>query len=376
MVWRPHIILFNLRTLYCLAILRSMRQISALLSSYQHYPDFNNSQNMAAIESIASGLRANYWTRRPSQRANFSLGRKFSASEAYFQNNTFTPIHDFNIPLPYYNWNFYNRPMKMNQHSKFQNPHVKISPPRSFEDLHRERTYLLSSLQQEDHKATELLKRLPPLEVLMQNPTSRSGHRKAKRQLGWLRHRLGETTKQEKSILARLGQLSWEIQSRERLVQIDCERREMERSMGVRQSSWLAPTSGFDARGTEFQPLGNYTWPPQQNYYSGDYFDSQQPRSLISDLATTNPQQGFASMNQVPFELPASVQPVEKIEHEEELVANNSNRSNSLTVAMPFGSATRQKRMSLPTLSSEWPNETNKIEEQEKHYVGYYIEGA
>src|SRR3982074_1727282 len=33
-------------------------------------------------------------------------------------------------------------------------------PPRSFEELHIERSYLLNSLQREDHKATELLKQI------------------------------------------------------------------------------------------------------------------------------------------------------------------------------------------------------------------------
>jgi hypothetical protein len=98
--------------------------------------------------------------------------------------------------------------------------------PRTFDVLHTERAYLLSCLQQENGKATELLKRILPLEEILVFTQVSHERRPAKKHLGWLRCRIKETTRQEKAILARLGQLSYEIQSRERWTQVESERQQ------------------------------------------------------------------------------------------------------------------------------------------------------
>ncbi|KAE9371491.1 hypothetical protein N431DRAFT_508133 [Stipitochalara longipes BDJ] len=104
--------------------------------------------------------------------------------------------------------------------------HIPPPHPRFFDELHSERTYLLDCLQIENHKATELLRSLPPLEErLVQNDDPSFERRRVKKRLGWLRHQLVETNRQEKRMLARLGQVTFEIQTRERWTQIEFERR-------------------------------------------------------------------------------------------------------------------------------------------------------
>jgi len=95
---------------------------------------------------------------------------------------------------------------------------------RSSGALHAERSYLISSLEHEDLKAVALLRQIPPLEEQLAQAHHRA--RKIKKQIGWLRSRLEEATRQEETILARLGQLTHEIQIRERWSQIENERRE------------------------------------------------------------------------------------------------------------------------------------------------------
>ena len=110
--------------------------------------------------------------------------------------------------------------------------------PRSFEELHTERSYLLTALQHENIRATDLLRKIPPLEQgLVQNqiPQIRT---KSKKQLGWLRYRIDEITRQEKATLARLGELTYEIQSRERWCQIENERRQHEQMLDNHLALW------------------------------------------------------------------------------------------------------------------------------------------
>jgi len=128
--------------------------------------------------------------------------------------------------------------------------------PRFFEELHSERTYLLDCLQIQNRKATELLRSIPPLEErLIQNNSPSFERKRIRKRLGWLRQKLVETNRQEKRVLARLGQLTLEIQTRERWTQIDFERRqgEVERyhtRYGIHRSR-LNPESAV------FQPEGS-----------------------------------------------------------------------------------------------------------------------
>ncbi|PBP26829.1 hypothetical protein BUE80_DR002188 [Diplocarpon rosae] len=98
--------------------------------------------------------------------------------------------------------------------------------PRSFEDLHLERAYLVDSLQQQNHRVTQLLRRISHLEEKLSQDGFHFVRRKNKKHIGWLKCQLDEITQQEQSILARLGQVTYEIQSRERWAQVEHERRQ------------------------------------------------------------------------------------------------------------------------------------------------------
>lgn len=92
-------------------------------------------------------------------------------------------------------------------------------------EFHAERSYLLSSLQQENIKATDLLRKLPPLEEKLAFSEIAYVRRRARKQIGWLRYRINETTRQERTILNRLAQLAQEIQERGQRNQFECEQR-------------------------------------------------------------------------------------------------------------------------------------------------------
>ncbi|KAI6713416.1 hypothetical protein JHW43_004018 [Diplocarpon mali] len=100
--------------------------------------------------------------------------------------------------------------------------------PRSFEALHLERTYLVDSLQQQNHNVTQLLRIKGRLEETLSQDSLHFTRRKNKKHIGWLKCQLEETTQQEHAILARLGQVTYEIQSREGWTQIEHERRQQD----------------------------------------------------------------------------------------------------------------------------------------------------
>lgn len=93
-----------------------------------------------------------------------------------------------------------------------------------YDQLRTERTYLLGVLQKENEKATDLLRKLRPLEDTLSLARSNHLHRAAKKELGWLRRRIKEGARQEENILTRLDQVSHEIQSQERRNQIHPDR--------------------------------------------------------------------------------------------------------------------------------------------------------
>lgn len=119
--------------------------------------------------------------------------------------------------------------MPNNEHS------ASLPPiPPSFGELDHERSYLLNCLQHENFKATELMRKITPLEEDLINGNLPSAgnvlstKRKVRNQLGWFKNRLEQTARQERSILARLGQLTFQIQKRVRATQIEDEYREFE----------------------------------------------------------------------------------------------------------------------------------------------------
>ncbi|KAI1083581.1 hypothetical protein F5B20DRAFT_411659 [Whalleya microplaca] len=95
--------------------------------------------------------------------------------------------------------------------------------PRSFEELHTERSYLVEMLQQHDRQALELFKRLAPVAEQVEEGNE-DEQKRAKKHQGWLKNRIAETVKEEKSILMRLSELHVEIQCRDRWSQVERDR--------------------------------------------------------------------------------------------------------------------------------------------------------
>ncbi|KAI2628354.1 hypothetical protein GGS21DRAFT_239123 [Xylaria nigripes] len=141
--------------------------------------------------------------------------------------------------------------------------------PRSFDELHAERVYILSALQLHDRRALELLRRIPVLEEQISKYYQYEDHdydqyqrkhqgmnerqrirvnevcvdeedkkrrgdeqeelRKACRQRLWVRQQIEDTVDAERNLLTRLSELHVEIQCRERWHQVECERAYMPR---------------------------------------------------------------------------------------------------------------------------------------------------
>lgn len=144
-------------------------------------------------------------------------------------------------------------PMTSNAYG-FYVPQVQ---PRRLEELHVERSYLLSSLQQENTKATELLRKLPSLEETLVRSQIPHEKRRARKQIGWLSYRIGETTRQEKTILNRLCQLAQEIQLREKRNQIEIE----QHYCGLTYISPVVPFYGMQQ--VYFKPTTSYYQPQE-----------------------------------------------------------------------------------------------------------------
>jgi hypothetical protein len=221
--------------------------------------------------------------------------------------------------------------------------------PRSFEELQAERSYLVSSLQLEDHKVTELLKNITSLqENLFQD--DRPAHRHGKKTLGWMKQQLCETTRQEKTILSRLGQVTHEIQERERLTKIECEKRHEQYCVSIGKIQLDATTPEFQPCGTGY--FSNFSPKPQPYYSSGCGWP-------IHEFAAELPGSGSSYMYE-DFAQSPSCGDAPKASHV---------RPASM---FEFGQpAVKEKRRSMPALPSDW--ETEKDDENDHRYVGYYV---
>ena len=96
-------------------------------------------------------------------------------------------------------------------------------PLRALEELHLERSYLVDSLQIQTQIANQLRRKILILETKLQQPGLRPLHRKIRKQLGWLKSRLGQSSQQEQTISSRLDELASEIQTREQWAQMEQE---------------------------------------------------------------------------------------------------------------------------------------------------------
>ena len=126
---------------------------------------------------------------------------------------------------------------------------------RSPSELQVESSYLLNTLLVVNQKVNELLRCIPPLEQLLLSNSSSKEKRKSRKQLGWVRCRLGEASRQEQTIHQRLGQLTWEIQQRQRVIFLEEERRNYAQHYFGLSSSSHKSYSQLDPTAPAFLPL-------------------------------------------------------------------------------------------------------------------------
>jgi hypothetical protein len=142
---------------------------------------------------------------------------------------------------------------------------------------------------------------------LIHNDESFYRRRKVKKRLGWLRRRLDETSRQEKNILARLGQLTFEIQTRERWTQIEYEQRQREveyqqQCFNYQQAFYGLQQMQLNPATPNFQPQGYLPCTPWSSgqWQQWQYRDGQEgsggnygpqvqiPSTHPSEIATEN----------------------------------------------------------------------------------------
>jgi hypothetical protein len=211
----------------------------------------------------------------------------------------------------------------------------------SFHQLHSERVYLLGVLQEENDKATEFLRRIPPLEETLASTTSLHIQRSIKKQLSWLKSRIKETTSQEKSILTRLGHLSHEIQEQERWNQVLQERlwniqilRSPE-SLTTNTYPRMEPTGALNTLSPDFQPqppgyFVPYLWIPQQI----QTFDSYGPFAVPQPGPIYNAEmRDQTSSGDETFKTESSADPDQSAESKTKLMPPMLRRSSSMGIA-------------------------------------------
>ena len=135
---------------------------------------------------------------------------------------------------------------------------------RSAPDLQVEHSYLLHGLAIVSQKANGLLRRIPPLEKYLKDDSHTTKEkRKTRKQLGWLKCRLAEASRQEQILHQRLGQLACEMQQRQRLILLEVESR-----MYSQQSYSFSSTSSktaylqLDPTAPEFVPVKQFWMTP------------------------------------------------------------------------------------------------------------------
>ncbi|KAI0597827.1 hypothetical protein F4775DRAFT_558769 [Biscogniauxia sp. FL1348] len=91
--------------------------------------------------------------------------------------------------------------------------------PRLFEAIESDRMYHTDRLQKQDSHTLDLLRRFAQAEDQLSHG-SINGRKGGKKHRNWLKQKIGESIREEKLILSRLGELHVEIQCRERWCQI------------------------------------------------------------------------------------------------------------------------------------------------------------
>jgi hypothetical protein len=269
-------------------------------------------------------------------------------------------LDGYNQPGMSYGWQYNSQSMNhefvysLPPQSYVEFPHPQL---RSFHELQVERSYLINSLQREDFKATELLKKIRHLQEGCHDAVEGPVHRKLKKQLGHFKNRMCQCTKQEKTILARLGQVTYEIQSKERWSRIENERLQQWNCPGFEQMS-------LDTAYPEFSPQTVYPqqWPVQL-VYDGYYYGG--PSQLMPSCGGTPdwyPPTTRCESNEV-HELPCVVRSP---------ISTRVRSASMINLAMP---TEKVKRLSMPELFTG-DSDGGTSNNDDDRYIGYYVNKA
>jgi hypothetical protein len=289
--------------------------------------------------------------------------REFSSKGYYGKRQIFShnfhpefKLDGYGQPGMSYGWQYNGQSMNYESAYIIPQPHyADFSPPqlRSFQELQVERSYLINSLQREDFKATELLKKVRHLQESCHDALEGPVHRKLRKQIGHFKNRMCQCTKQEKIILARLGQVTFEIQSKERWSRIENERLQQWNCHGLEQMR-------LDAICLESMPYNAYPqqWPVQPIYDGYHYGGYSQQIPLYGGAPKWQPPNIRCESNEL-HELPCDVSnPI-----------SSRVRSASMTnLALP---TEKVKRLSMPELSMR--DSEGGVLNDCHQYVGFYI---
>ncbi|KAG4442177.1 hypothetical protein IFR05_002335 [Cadophora sp. M221] len=234
-------------------------------------------------------------------------------------------------------------------------------PLRALEELHLERTYLLDSLHAQIQATTQLTQKIPFLESKFHQPHSRPVHRKLRKQIGWLRSRLGQSSLQEKTISSRIDQLSSEIQAEQQWTLMEQEQQRLEmyhrdQVLGYQQGlcDGLQMRMPLNPEQPTFQPQGYF---PQMSW------PEWQPEQSLNEYQTTDETSSYPSdlSNEIQE---SEVSPNESTRNEYTIVGYNSHRPELsrrsasvgnvdlgfLATNTPFLQGSTLKRHSFPSL--------------------------
>jgi hypothetical protein len=312
-----------------------------------------------------------------------------------------------------------NKPLSTYPPRLYHYSHNPYSPShRSFEDLTAERSYLLNSLQHEDQRATNLLKSLAYCQdtfVSSKNqkhagldhpnigldhmdagearPPGYVGRRKVRKQMAWVRRQLAETTEQEKRILERLGQVTFEIQWKERWGRVEWELdwesdgRAWARRYGMGSDGTEQEGMGMgigmeglrlDARSPEFTPMGFWVAQATLDASVTPYVPSAQeppgtPRTagkaaIAVDAAALPPDNTFMAQLDCITTVTAAAAVAGAgavIQH-----YRSSSTTDLSSEEEQLSAKYQEKRLSMPEIRATWDNNGCEVQ-----YVGYYISG-
>ncbi|KAI0152302.1 hypothetical protein F4776DRAFT_601046 [Hypoxylon sp. NC0597] len=230
--------------------------------------------------------------------------------------------------------------------------------PRSFDELHTERMYLLEMLHQCDRRAFDLFGLVPVVEERTRQAENQDDRKQAKKHRGWLRHRIVDIVEEEKKILARLSELHVEIQCRERWSRVEMEREMMwqQQHFGCpsfptpylsQMMPYTMPYTQVDA-----QPVPGYYYPFYE-YVEPHNTQHGERNSINEDYAGYEWEQEIPEARQNTPEDHAGSEPFELECKELDATPGDASRSSQRSLEVVL-EPTLTKRRSMPSLSRKW----------------------